>query len=756
MFCAKCNAELPEGAKFCFKCGAKMEDKIICSSCKTELPLGAQFCFNCGNKITNEVAMVENEIDLSIPKEFEAMLYGVNITVPVDEIYFFEVVNLIGSKVGDYMLEAYNRLNGLDQVVSRLPEIVKEIYYTATKMILQILADGYKRYDITEEDILADSWDIMTGMLSVYKRICESHRKFTGEKREAELYREMRRDSRFKLRGGGFGLSGAAKGIIVAEGVNLVTGLFHSAFNAIDEMYTDSDIDNRMKKVYKKYAEYIKPAVMIDITQMMLSVNERYIWPGHKYMINGSNKKRSKGIVASIKAGRVPKADIKNQVVDAICLDIGNPAIFIWAYNILGDPNGELKALAEKLEYKAVIEHIEKSAQEAAEYGKKSIQIEKFFGKMSPETKNKIINDHYYSSILDNMLRPLPEMFVLMYYQMIKSSKYKKAFEEKVFVYCDDDFSQKWDKAVRAIPYFGMIRNEEAPIFVYCSDIPGRGKYGIMITDRALYTPYSRIELSSFLNCDIVSDKDSELYQHYGYSFAIQGNEVCSFAPEDNAIAKDICDLIGHYMYLSFHSSEEQRKSPVSKDWISYFNNVAQKIKEEYRAFNMTWFAGNTVESLLEVLSYYLKNNFFDSYMYKDQHFFSVFFYDGTGKNEKYIKYAIDHFTTSKKLEICEYPILAYYNRDDMESIFESVEKGILITTKNIYVFEVDYYSNTVFKTLSWKEVNYIYPSPDAQNTILFNCGNADRNLTYHTSLPRKYSDLFSQLNLIFNKNYCD
>ena len=77
--CPGCGAELPEGAKFCFECGAKIEalaeNEMICPycgkktpkgkfcmecgaplvsrcpNCGAELPQGAKFCLECGTKV---------------------------------------------------------------------------------------------------------------------------------------------------------------------------------------------------------------------------------------------------------------------------------------------------------------------------------------------------------------------------------------------------------------------------------------------------------------------------------------------------------------------------------------------------------------------------------------------------------------------------------------------------------------------------------------------------------------------------------
>lgn len=50
--CSNCHASLDEGAKFCQKCGTRVEvDKpAFCSECGTQLKSGTKFCPNCGQK----------------------------------------------------------------------------------------------------------------------------------------------------------------------------------------------------------------------------------------------------------------------------------------------------------------------------------------------------------------------------------------------------------------------------------------------------------------------------------------------------------------------------------------------------------------------------------------------------------------------------------------------------------------------------------------------------------------------------------
>ena len=50
MKCPKCQFDNREGAKFCLKCGEKLELK--CPTCGKQLPIEAMFCDECGRKLT--------------------------------------------------------------------------------------------------------------------------------------------------------------------------------------------------------------------------------------------------------------------------------------------------------------------------------------------------------------------------------------------------------------------------------------------------------------------------------------------------------------------------------------------------------------------------------------------------------------------------------------------------------------------------------------------------------------------------------
>ena len=52
MICPRCGAQVPEGVKFCPKCGNSL--KTICPHCRREIPLGKKFCIYCGGDLVGK------------------------------------------------------------------------------------------------------------------------------------------------------------------------------------------------------------------------------------------------------------------------------------------------------------------------------------------------------------------------------------------------------------------------------------------------------------------------------------------------------------------------------------------------------------------------------------------------------------------------------------------------------------------------------------------------------------------------------
>lgn len=83
MECKKCGNILPENAKFCFECGAKVEQDLICTACGAKMSLGYKFCIECGAVISgSDENLIEKEVTETSGLEIEEIDWD-NLLTPI-------------------------------------------------------------------------------------------------------------------------------------------------------------------------------------------------------------------------------------------------------------------------------------------------------------------------------------------------------------------------------------------------------------------------------------------------------------------------------------------------------------------------------------------------------------------------------------------------------------------------------------------------------------------------------------------------
>ena len=80
--------------------------------------------------------------------------------------------------------------------------------------------------------------------------VAEKYNSIVAEQEDAELYRAERKANRGRVVGGGFGVGGAIKGMATAGAMNAVSGIGHSAVNAIGNMTSSIAAASAKKSLY--------------------------------------------------------------------------------------------------------------------------------------------------------------------------------------------------------------------------------------------------------------------------------------------------------------------------------------------------------------------------------------------------------------------------------------------------------------------------------------------------------------------------
>jgi hypothetical protein len=107
MHCNNCEKEVPDFAKFCEYCGAKIDfnSKKYCSKCGNEVSIGSKFCNSCGNNLTGQDGSnidKENNISTSTKIRKGKGIYYKDVT---QHIYGF----LINKKMEAQIIEEHDK-----------------------------------------------------------------------------------------------------------------------------------------------------------------------------------------------------------------------------------------------------------------------------------------------------------------------------------------------------------------------------------------------------------------------------------------------------------------------------------------------------------------------------------------------------------------------------------------------------------------------------------------------------------------------
>lgn len=110
MKCPKCNSELREGAKFCTKCGQKMEVAPVCPQCGSALKPGAKFCTKCGCKLGIASSPVKPKVE---EEKAAAPQVASDMNTAKGRIYWNVQPGQVARVIDEAEFESYNKIQGV-------------------------------------------------------------------------------------------------------------------------------------------------------------------------------------------------------------------------------------------------------------------------------------------------------------------------------------------------------------------------------------------------------------------------------------------------------------------------------------------------------------------------------------------------------------------------------------------------------------------------------------------------------------------
>lgn len=126
----------------------------------------------------------------------------------------------------------YAKQGSVRNVLANFENSINCIFDTAIADPFYEVLKSYKIYDISGSTF-AKNYLSTKYIRAAFSDLSKENDYIDLEQQDKADYRQERKDSRGRVVGGGFGFSGAVKGMVTAGAMNAATGLIHGAFNAI-------------------------------------------------------------------------------------------------------------------------------------------------------------------------------------------------------------------------------------------------------------------------------------------------------------------------------------------------------------------------------------------------------------------------------------------------------------------------------------------------------------------------------------------
>lgn len=178
-------------------------------------------------------------------------------------------------------------------------------------------------YDFSLDRVRSE-YDIYGIWMQIYYPLIQQCQNIMSENEVEHEYRDLRKDSRTRIVGGGFGLKGAAKGMATAGAINGLTGAAHSVVNMLGNLGSNHKMNSRLKALDTK-----------ETRQALIDAFEENIVELSDIVADILNSKGIKTVVYDASAIR------KNQIIIENCYkrdlnEVGraiNEAIIAYPYN---------------------------------------------------------------------------------------------------------------------------------------------------------------------------------------------------------------------------------------------------------------------------------------------------------------------------------------------------------------------------------------------------------------------------------------
>ena len=248
----------------------------------------------------------------------------------------------------DAYTSEYRSCGDIETVLRTYESYAEKVFTNIEKELHNRLLNDFDLYDVSLDQFSKQYGPDYNALDTYYNKIAIQYDEIIATQENAKDARSYRKATRDRWEGGGFGLSGAIKGNMTAGTLNAMSGIGHSAINALGNGIDAIKASSKKSKLYENINSLVtlRDGLAIALGNLfygfMNCVNEHY---QKDYYEGISDEEKSKAYFDNAQA----VADVSKKEM-LLCNALqGNPrnsAIYKYILTNYGDSDGELEKMS--------------------------------------------------------------------------------------------------------------------------------------------------------------------------------------------------------------------------------------------------------------------------------------------------------------------------------------------------------------------------------------------------------------------------
>lgn len=280
----------------------------------------------------------------------EVELYGYRIPFSDNEIAILKLLANINQQKKEFVSDFkkfYWNCNDIINLTDKAETYIYNHMYDICEIIVKDLVDRGV-YTLSKDDVFSELYKYIDKVALVTEEVTCQIYKITERYEQERAYREMRKANRGKVIGGGFGLQGAAKGMMTVGTINFATGAVYSIANTLGNLGSSISQTNKLNDLYKNdtLLKYVR-AIEEDMNKITVVCEKIYTKQfGISFFYTESKTHDARSIFKQINENMIPEDRMQKAIAHMLFAYPFCEEYFEIAYDKLGDADGNLSLYA--------------------------------------------------------------------------------------------------------------------------------------------------------------------------------------------------------------------------------------------------------------------------------------------------------------------------------------------------------------------------------------------------------------------------